>query len=67
MVECWRQSMRRRASVARRLGWAGAGRKHLVLRPGNRIYVAVTDENEVAAIDVQTFEVVQTIATGNRA
>ena len=31
---------------------------------GNRIYVALTGENRVVAVDVTTLEVVQTITTG---
>ncbi len=36
----------------------------LVPPEGDRVYVALTGENRVAAIDVKTLEVVQTISTG---
>ena len=37
----------------------------ILVRPDGRIaYIAVTGENRVAAIDLQTLEIVQTIAAG---
>ena len=36
----------------------------LVPPEGDRIYVALTGENRVVAVDVKTLEVVQTVATG---
>ncbi len=52
-------------AVTRRLRLGRMLEGILVPPDGNRVYVAVTGENKVVAIDLQNFEVVQTIATGN--
>jgi YVTN family beta-propeller protein len=54
----------RTRAIAKRVRLGAMPEGILVPPEGDRVYVAVTGENRIAAIDVKTLEVMQTIATG---